>query len=225
MSDVRPETIWNRPARGARGPKGELGRDRLAATGIDLADAGGLRSVTMRAVADTLGTTAGGLYRYVRSRDELVALMVDAVLAELHVPAPEGRWQDQILAVATDQLRLYLAHPWLAEPGLGSGPAGPHALTYFDRCLSIMVAVPASNAAKMEALAILTGVVSLFARAASTQPVDPRVLFSGLDPGAQPTLAAALASTDPPAARPDLFARTIHSLLSGLLPATPQTSP
>ena len=221
MSDVLPESIWTRPVRGARGPQGELSRDQLAATAIDLADAGDLRSVTMRGVAHALGTTAGGLYRYVRSRDELIALMVDAALADLHFPTPDGTWQQQILAVAGDQLRVYRAHPWLVVAGLGSGPIGPNALRYFDRCLAIMAAVPASNAAKMEALAMLTGVVTLFARPAASQPVDPRILFSALDPEAHPTLAAALASAEPSTSRPDLFVRTIRSLLSGLLQTRP----
>ncbi len=62
---------------------------------------------------------------------------------------------------------------------------GPNALGYFDRCLAILVGVPASNAAKMEALAMLTGVVSLFARPLPRQASDPSALFSALDPQAR----------------------------------------
>lgn len=217
MSHGTPQTIWTRPVRGARGPQGELSHDRIAATGIGLADATGLRSVTMRAVADALGASAAGLYRYVRGRDEVIALMVDAALADLSYPTPDGQWQSQLLAVAKDQLRVHRAHPWLVTAGFGVGPAGPNALRHFDRCLAIMAGLPASNAAKMEALAMLTGVVTLFARPAASEPADPRTLFSALDPQEHPHLAAALVPADQASASPDLFDRTIQSLLRGLL--------
>jgi AcrR family transcriptional regulator len=217
MSGVSPQTIWNRPVRGTRGPHRELSHDQIAAAAIELADAGGLRSVTMRAVAEALGISAAGLYRYVGSRDELIALMVDAALADMTLPIPNGDWETQLLAVARELLGVYIAHTWLGEAAYRSGPAGPNALRYFDQCLAIMAALPASAATKMESLAMLTGVVSLFARAAASQPPDPAILFAALDPQAHPNLTAALTAPDQPERQPDLFQRTLTSVLSGLL--------
>lgn len=174
----------------------------------------------MRAVAERLGTSAAGLYRYVRSRDELIALMVDQAIGELRLAPTEGTWRERILAVAIEQRDLYAMHPWLmtAEAGPGAGSMGPQALRYFDRCLAILAEVPASPTTKMEALAMLTGVVTLFARPVAAESADPRALFAALDPQEHPTLTAALAEPSPPApAQPDLFARTIDSLLTGLL--------
>ncbi len=216
MSNVTPPTIWNRPVRGSRGPEGELTRDQIAAVAIRLADAADLRAVTMRAVASSLGTSAGGLYRYVRGRDELIALMVDAALADLHVPAPGGDWEEQLVDVAREQLRVYGDHPWLVTAGFRPGPAGPNALRYFDRCLAILADVPASSATKMEGLAMVTGVVTLFARPARGDGVDPSTIFSAIDRAAHPHLAAALAAADPGPAQPDLFGRTVRSLLRGM---------
>ena len=119
--------------------------------------------------------------------------------------------------MAHELLRVYTAHSWLSKAAFGSGPAGPNALRYFDRCLAIMAALPASAATKMEALGMLTGVVSLFARAAASQPPDPAILFAALDPQAHPNLTATLAAPDQPERQPDLFQRTLTSLLSGLL--------
>ena len=221
MPDAVPETIWTRSRHGSRGPQRELSPEQLAATAVALADEAGLRAVTMRAVAQALGTTAGGLYRYVRGRDELVALMVDAALGDLRYPAAEGTWKQQLLAVAQEQLRVYRAHPWLVEAALRPGPLGPQSLRYLDSCLAIMAEVPAGTTAKMEALAMTTGVVTLFARPEAVAPTDPRLLFAALDPQAQPTLAEVL--TAPPvaaAARPDLFERTLAGLLDGLLSTT-----
>ena len=222
MEDGSPETIWTRSRHGSRGPQRELSPEQLATTAVALADEAGLRAVTMRAVARALGTTAGGLYRYVRGRDELIALMVDAALADLRYPGDDGTWTQQLLAVAHDQLRVYRAHPWLVEAAMRPGPMGPHALRYLDTCLAIMSEVPASTTAKMEALAMITGVVTLFARPEAGVPSDPRLLFAALDPQTQPTLAAALAAPPEAAAvRPDLLDRTLTGLLAGLLPTTP----
>lgn len=212
-------TIWTRAARGERGPAGELSRGQIAATAIALADAQGLRAVTMRAVGGALGSSAAGLYRYVRSRDELLALMVDAALDDLSYPTPDGDWSRQLLEVAHAQLTLYRAHPWLVAASLEGGPIGPNALRHFDRCLAILDAVPAPGATKMEALAMLNGVVSLFARPVPEDAADPGLLFAALDPVAHPHLTAVLAAPPgAPAAGPeDLFDRVIGSVLSGLL--------
>lgn len=173
----------------------------------------------MRAVGNELGTSAAGLYRYVRSRDELLALMVDAALADLTYPTPDGDWTRQLLEVARDQLDLYRAHPWLVAASLEAGPIGPNGLRHFDRCLAILDTVDAPGVAKMEALAMLTGVVSLFARPVPEQAADPGLLFAVLDPVAHPHLTAVLvAPPDTPAPeREDLFDRVVRSLLNGLL--------
>lgn len=61
---------------------------------------------------------------------------------------------------------------------------------------------------------MLTGVVSLFARAEATPgPVG----FAHADLAAYPHLAAAFAEPPSAAPRQDLFARTLRGLLTGLL--------
>jgi hypothetical protein len=101
----------------------------------------------------------------------------------------DGDWERQLLVVAHELLGIYVAHTWLQEAAPRSGPAGPNALRYFDRCLAIMAALPASPATKMEALGMLTGVVSLLHVPRPAHP-DPRILFGALDPQAHPHLTA-----------------------------------
>ncbi|HEY5843670.1 MAG TPA: TetR/AcrR family transcriptional regulator, partial [Mycobacterium sp.] len=79
------DSIWTRPDRGTRGPRPEHSRTEIAAAAIVLADSGGLDAATMRAVAGALGTTAGSLYRYLSSREDLLDLMIDAALGELRL--------------------------------------------------------------------------------------------------------------------------------------------
>ena len=47
---------------------------------MKLADTRGIDALSMRALAVELGVGAASLYRYVASKDELIDLMVDAVM-------------------------------------------------------------------------------------------------------------------------------------------------
>ncbi|MCZ7437193.1 TetR/AcrR family transcriptional regulator [Micromonospora sp. WMMC241] len=218
MSGAPTNSIWNRPVRGTRGPTPTHGRDEIAAAAVELADAGGLDAVSMRAVAGALGMAAGSLYRHLSSRDDLLDLMVDRCVGELRpYPADDGSWVDQFLLLARRQLALHGRHPWLADALTRRTAPGPNTLAHFDACLRILSPVPAGTAAKFEAIAMVTGVVTLFARTATATGT---VTFDHVDLAAYPHLAAAFAapgSTPPPAE--DLFDRTLRALLTGLLTA------
>jgi AcrR family transcriptional regulator len=154
---------------GTRGPKPEHSRETIAQAAISLADAGGLAAASMRAVAKELGTTGGALYRYVASRDELLDAMVDTASARLKLPEPTGDWLADLLRIAGRQRDLFKDHPWLVEALSGRTP-GPATTAFFRHCLSLLDGVEAGEAAKHEAIAMMTGVVTLFARGEGYRP-------------------------------------------------------
>jgi AcrR family transcriptional regulator len=171
----------------------------------------------MRAVAGALGSTAGSLYRYLSSRDDLLDLMVDAVLAELRLDQAAGDWLNDLVALADQQLDLYRRHPWLSEASLRGASFGPNGTNYFEECLRIMDPLDCTTASKLEAVAMITGMVYLFARAATpTSVTNP---FAAATSDAHPYLTAALADPTPGTPSDDLFGRTIRSILGGLLAA------
>jgi AcrR family transcriptional regulator len=57
--------------------------DAIVIAARDLLESAGLASLTMQAVAERVGVRAPSLYKRVRNRDELVALVADATLREL----------------------------------------------------------------------------------------------------------------------------------------------
>src|SRR4029450_12613266 len=86
--------IFARPAPGSRRPA--YTRDEIAQTAIAIADAEGFEAVSMRRIAGELGPGTITLYHYVGGKDELVALVSDAIMAEIIVPEdelPEG-WRE-----------------------------------------------------------------------------------------------------------------------------------
>ncbi|MFI9643135.1 TetR/AcrR family transcriptional regulator [Micromonospora sp. NPDC051925] len=216
-SPIEPErlTVWSRPARGLRGPAPTHSRYEIVVAAIAMADADGLGAVSMRALAATLHTGAASLYRYLSSRDDLLDLMVDRAAGELRpYPDSSGDWLDAMLRLAHRQLALFRRHPWLVEILPRPTAPGPQSLAWFDHCLAILRPVPAATATKFEAIAMMTGVTSLFARRESA---GPPVGFAGIDVAAFPNLTAALTAPPSRSAPRDLFDATVRSVLRGLL--------
>ncbi|GAA4941445.1 TetR/AcrR family transcriptional regulator [Actinoplanes utahensis] len=211
MTEAPP--IWNRPERGSRGPQATHTRAEIVTAAMAIADADGLAAVSMRAVAAALGTGAGTLYRYLSSRDDLLDLMTDAAIAELRpYPEPGPDWLDSLLDLARAQLGLFRRHPWLVQLLPRASGIGPEGLGWFDHCLAVLEPVRCGTGAKFETLAMMTGVVTLFAQRERAQAPPA---FTGMALTAYPHLVAALGRPEPP--RPDLFERTLRGLLPSLL--------
>ena len=72
-------------------PKAKFTRAQLQEAALALVDEQGLAALSMRTLAGTLGTGPMTLYNYVKDRDDLDALVVEAVLAEVRPAAPARR--------------------------------------------------------------------------------------------------------------------------------------
>ena len=106
---------------------------------IGLLDREGLAALSMRRLAEELGTGAASLYWHVGSKDGLLDLVMDEIIGEGKVPDPDPEhWQDQLKQVARDQRAASLRHPWLVRVSIGRIPMGPNALRYSERILAIL---------------------------------------------------------------------------------------
>ncbi|WP_308250590.1 TetR/AcrR family transcriptional regulator C-terminal domain-containing protein [Nonomuraea rhizosphaerae] len=94
----------------------DLTRERVVRTAVEIADAEGLAALSMRAVAGRLGVATMSLYRHVAGKDDLVELMVDAVLTDFPLPAePPDGWRARLEVMARLQWAAYRRHPWMAR--------------------------------------------------------------------------------------------------------------
>ncbi|MFG2094389.1 GntR family transcriptional regulator [Streptomyces sp. NPDC048612] len=102
--------------RGPRETDSGLSRERVVRAGLRIADAEGLRALSMRRVAAEFGVSSMALYRHVANKDALVVLMADAAFHDIVLPdpAPDG-WRARMEAGARLQWQLYQRHPWLAH--------------------------------------------------------------------------------------------------------------
>jgi AcrR family transcriptional regulator len=135
-----PPPPWQRtPVRATRRRRDPISRPAIVATAIRLLDAEGLNALSMRRIADQLGTGAASLYWHVGSKDGLLDLVFDEIVGELTVPDPDpARWREQIRDVARAQRAISLRHPYVVQISIGRIPLGPNALRYSERTLAIL---------------------------------------------------------------------------------------
>jgi AcrR family transcriptional regulator len=144
--------IWARPEPGERRPR--FSREQIAAAALAIADEDGFEAVSMRRVAARLGAGTMTIYHYLQSKDDLVALMDDALMAEIIVPEHElagNDWRAALTAIARRTRAIFVHHPWALLSLRGSVP-GPNGMRHFEQCLAVLAQVPIDSTAKLELL-------------------------------------------------------------------------
>src|SRR5689334_8495507 len=116
----------------AKGPKPGLSLDKIVGVAIAIADAEGLDAVSMNRVAKQLGTGAMSLYRYVASKEELLALMIDAAIGDVPTTPQTGDWRERLEAWAWSTVRAMREHPWSARAPVAGPPVAPNAVAWFE---------------------------------------------------------------------------------------------
>jgi AcrR family transcriptional regulator len=228
--------IWARPEPGSRRPR--FTRDQIAAVAVRVADAEGLAAVSMRRLAAELDTGAMSLYHYVRSKEELIALMDDALMDEVVIPDAElpEEWREALAAVARRTRAVYLRHPWAIQALQGEGvargtPMGPNAMRHVEQTLAALASAPLDTAGRLELMAVVDdyvfGHVLREAELVSRRELTPEEVealtaygMAQLETGRYPRLAAlasdpAAALLADPARMDDRFDRGLRALLDG----------
>ena len=100
----------------------------------------GFDAVTMRRIAQELETGPASLYAHVSNKDELAELMLDAVLADVHVPEPDPlRWDEQVKDLVRDQIRVMAAHRGIARIAWDIAvPVTPNSLKQGEGMLALL---------------------------------------------------------------------------------------
>jgi len=125
-----------------------------------IADADGTDAVTMRRVATELGAGTMTLYHYVANKQELLALMDDAVMGELLIPDDElaDDWREAMAQIARRSYAVFRRHPWLVEH-LGEeddrGPGGPNGLRHFEQSLKVAASAGIDDFDRLELVALV----------------------------------------------------------------------
>lgn len=123
-----------RTSKPAQEPSGEpsLSRERIVAAAIDLLDTQGVDGLTMRRLADRLGSGVMSLYWHVDSKEDVFDLALDAVLDYRGPPEMSEDWRAEIVHMLEDWRGGMLRHPWSASL-LPRRALGPNILGRLER--------------------------------------------------------------------------------------------
>jgi len=153
-SRVERLPIWLRAEPVRRKPR--FTREAIAAAAFAIADAKGFEAVSMRGIAAKLGAGTMTLYHYVRTKDDLLALMDDALMGEVLVPdgdLPKG-WRAALTLIAQRTRDVFVRHPWALLSMQGSLP-GPNGMRHFEQCLAALSSTPLDRQGKLALLALV----------------------------------------------------------------------
>ena len=130
--------LWERVDDLAKPPRVALSSTRIALAGIEIADAEGLDAVSMRKVAMRLNAGTMSLYRYVTSRDDLIALMIDQVYSTFSAAPRSVDWRRDLADAARGIRAVTLKHPWLAGRSVARLGLGPNLLRMLESTLALV---------------------------------------------------------------------------------------
>ena len=133
-----PEPPW-KPAPRGRPARAPLTQQAIVDAALRVLEHEGAEKLSMRRVADELGTGAASLYWHVASKDELVNLLVDRVASEIQVPPPDpDRWQEQLKEWMLQARQVFKRYPGVAGLTLGRVPIGPNLVRWTEWLLALL---------------------------------------------------------------------------------------
>jgi AcrR family transcriptional regulator len=196
--------------------------DRIVGAALELVDEQGADALSMRSLAQRLGSGTATLYRHFASRSELVALVVDRVIGETDVPAVASLpWQEACILFAQRMFDALGGHGNLASLLIGHVPMGPNALARRERVLSVLLDNGFAPAVAAHAYATLSRYVLGFAiqvsgasAVADEQDAELSARFHQLDPARYPATVAAADAL--PVPLPEEFAFGLGLIVAGL---------
>ncbi|MER7278433.1 TetR/AcrR family transcriptional regulator [Dactylosporangium sp. NPDC000244] len=173
-----------------------LSRERVLGAAVELADAGGIASLTIRSLADKLGVKPMSVYHHVANKDEILDGIVDRVFAEIEVPAAGGDWRAELRRRCGSARLALRRHSWAIGLLESRTTPGPATLRAHDAALGCLRGAGFTVPQTAHALTVLDSYVYGFAVQEASLPFDEQQsagdvaedIMEGFDPGAYPHL-------------------------------------
>ncbi|MES9605413.1 TetR/AcrR family transcriptional regulator C-terminal domain-containing protein [Actinomadura sp. NPDC000929] len=146
------ELLWGLRKPRVRGPRPAFDLAQLADTAVKVADAEGLEAVSMHRVAAELGLTKMALYRYVKGKTELMAIMVEAAVGTPPDLSGAAGWRAKLEEYARGLSAAWQHHPWLPSVTVGDRVMGPREAAWSERALSALSDTPLTERERLDAV-------------------------------------------------------------------------
>jgi TetR/AcrR family tetracycline transcriptional repressor len=133
-----PEPPWKQASR-ARAPRTPLTQRAIVDAALRVLEREGSEGLSMRRVAEELGTGPASLYWHVANKDELVNLLIDRVASEIPLPPPDpDHWEEQLKDWLLEAREAFKRYPGVAGLTLGRIPVGPTLVRWTEWGLALL---------------------------------------------------------------------------------------
>jgi len=178
-------------------PRPRLDRDRVLRAALEVADEGGLGSLTIRSLAEALGVKPMSVYHHVAGKEAILDGIVDLVFAEIELPAGDGSWRAEMQARASSARAVLRRHSWAIALMESRRSPGAASLRHHDAVLASLAAGGFPIDLAGHAYALLDSYVFGFALQEAGLPVERTdgvgeladAVMAGFEPGQYPHLA------------------------------------
>ncbi|UJP08771.1 TetR/AcrR family transcriptional regulator C-terminal domain-containing protein [Microbacterium sp. KUDC0406] len=220
------EHTGDRPPR----PKPRHTLEGITDAAIAIADAEGLEAVTMQRVAERIGSTKMGLYRYLPGRSDLDAAMLDRALGT--PPAIAGPdWRRALTIWAEMMFARVLERPWAVELAQRPHVPGPTELTWYEAGLAPTAELPLTAGERLDVLALLSGHAQSLVRQQAQSAIPEDDLAARIAPlltanaDRYPRTAAAFAEAGREDSRNRAFDFGVQRILAGVAALVSERAP
>jgi AcrR family transcriptional regulator len=119
-------------------PRIPLSKERLLRAAIDLADKGGIESLSMRKLGQELGVEAMSLYNHVRGKDDILDGIADVVVSEIEECPSGADWKTSMRQRVISARKVLLRHPWAPRVIQSRASPSPAMLRYLESVIRIL---------------------------------------------------------------------------------------
>jgi TetR/AcrR family tetracycline transcriptional repressor len=197
---------------------------RIVVTALQIVDDEGAETLSMRSLAERLGSGTATLYRHFPNRAALIAHIIDHIFSEVDLNAEElsaTTWRQACQTVAQTMFDALRRHQNVAPLLVGQVPIGPNAMALREFGIAVLLdsGFPPHLAARSYATLshyVLGFAIQLSDHSAAEQLDDEQLstVFRGLDPSLFP--ATAKVADALPIPLEDEFAFGLELILDGL---------
>jgi AcrR family transcriptional regulator len=131
-----PKLLWLRPEPRQRPSRPARTRSEIARAAISIADGEGFEALTMRRVAAELGMATMSLYSHVASKDEMIELASDELLAEIVLERMPNNWREALTMIARRSREFFLRHPWVLNAADAWPTGGPNLMRHIEQTVA-----------------------------------------------------------------------------------------
>jgi AcrR family transcriptional regulator len=153
-------------------PRIPLTKQRVLGAAVVLADRDGVRSLSMRKLAQELGVEAMSLYHHVANKDAILDGIVDVVFSEIDLPSGEADWKVAMRHRAISAREALRRHPWATGLMESRSIPGPATLRHHDAVLGILRTAGFSVELAAHANSLLDSYIYGFALQEANLPFD-----------------------------------------------------